>query len=163
MISFWRRHFLASETLAVLVLFVVFVGWSERLGGWAALNAQLTASRSTLYSTTTTLAGSLLGFVIAAFAISVSSFGSRRLKPVEEHFEALVSVFTAATVYLGGATVLSLLALFADRDGAPLPWLFYAVFLCLLLSISTLARCVWVLHNVVSIVGARSKARSGDE
>lgn len=161
--SLWRRHFLASETLAVLGLFAVFVGWSELLGGWAALNAQLIATRSTLYSTTATLTGSLLGFVIAAFAISVSSFGSRRLKPVEEHFEALVSVFTAATVYLGAATVFGLLALFVDRDVAPLPWLFYAVVLCLLLSISTLTRCVWVLHNVVSIVGAPSRARSGGE
>jgi hypothetical protein len=160
--SFWRRHFLAIETLAVLVLFSVFVGWSERLGGWAALNAQLTATRSTLYSTTATLTGSLLGFVIAAFAISVSSFGSARLKPVAEHVEALVTTFTAATVYLGAATVFSLLALILDRDGAPLPWLFYAVVFWLLLSISTLTRCVWVLYNVVSIIGAPSKARSGD-
>jgi hypothetical protein len=161
--TFWRRHFLASETLAVFVVFAVFVGWSERLGGWALLDAQLKESRSTIYSTSAQLTGSLLGFVIAAFAISVSSLGSRRLKPVEKHIEALVSVFTAATIYLGAATVFSLLALFLDRDVAPVSWLSYAVVLCLLLSISTLTRCVWVLHNVVSIVGAPSKSRSGGE
>lgn len=65
-------------------------------------------------------------------AIAVGSFGSRPLKLLEKHVEALVAVFTAATVYLGAATVFGLLALFLDRDRAPVPWLFYAVVLWLL-------------------------------
>lgn len=159
----WRRHFLAVEAGIVAVLFGLFVWWSERMDGWRYLDHQLDGNRPAIYGTTASLTGSLLGFVLAAFAIAVASLGSRRLQLIGDRVGQLISTFTAATIVLGLATIACLVALFLDRDLASNAVPFYAVVLLLMLSTSTVARCVWALHNVVLIVGSPSKARSGRE
>jgi hypothetical protein len=125
----------------------------------------LDQNRSAFYGTSASLAGSLLGFVIAAFAIALGSLDSARLLILRRsgHVKTLVRTFTAATIALGLATVLSMIGLLGDRDRTPRLLLFYLVVLALLVSASTLARTVWALQAIVRITTARSKARRGDE
>lgn len=163
MIASWRRRFLLIEPLAVLLVVGGVVYLSEWQSGWTLIDGYLRETRSTFYSTVAGLSGSLLGFVIATFAITVSAFGSRRLRPVEAHMATLVATFSMATVYLGSATLVALVALVFDKDSGPVPWLFYAVLLLIGLSTVGVVRCVWILHNVISIVGAPSKSRAADE
>lgn len=162
-IALWRRRFLVVEPLAVLLAVGGLVYWAEWQSGRATLDEYLRGTRGAFYSTVAGLSGSLLGFVIAAFAITVSAFGSRRLRPVDGHIATLIATFSMATAYLGSATLVALVALVVDQDSRPAPWLFYTVLLLVGLSSVSVARCVWILHNVVSIVGAPSKSRAADE
>ena len=162
-IAFWRRWFLLVEPLLVVLIVAMIVYWSEELGGWRDLDWYLHGVRETLYSTLAGLSGSLLGFVIAALAITVAAFRSDRLGLVRKHVQTLVATFSAATLYLGVATLVSIAALLFDRDADPIPLFFYSVVLVLALSAVALARCVWILHNVVSIVSAPPKDRAGDQ
>ena len=165
MIEAWRRHFLVVESALVTVGVVAFIVWAERLGGWPSLDAALKGHRSDFYGAAAQLSGSLLGFAIAAFAIAIAPLGSVRLRSFRSSGQVttLVRVFTAATAALGVATVVCLVGLVLDDDGQPAPWVFYAALLFLLLALSTLARCVWALHSIVTIVSGHSKARTGEE
>jgi drug/metabolite transporter (DMT)-like permease len=161
----WRQHFLIAESVLVAVVVVAFVVWAERLGGWPSVDEALRGHRSDFYGAAAQLVGSLLGFAIAAFAIAIAPLGSVRLRSFRSSGQVttLVRVFTAATAALGVSTVVCLAGLILDDDAQPKPWIFYAALLFLLLSMTTLARCVWALHSIVSIVSGDSKARTGEE
>lgn len=161
----WRQHFLAAESVLVTVGVLAFVVWAERMGAWPSVDKALQGHRSDFYGAAAQLAGSLLGFAIAAFAIAIAPLGSVRLRSFRSsgQVKTLVRVFTAATIALGAATVVCLAGLILDDDAQPKPWILYASLLFLLLSLTTLARCVWALHSIVSIVSGDSKARTGEE
>ncbi len=160
----WGRHFLALETLAACGGGLAVAAWGSWWGGWATLAAALDQNRAAFYGAVASVAGSLLGFAIAALAIALAALDSRRLQGLRQSglVGALVDVFTAATLWLGGTTALAVVALLADRDAAPRPPLFYLVVIGLFASGAVLARSVWVLRQLIGITTAPSKARPGD-
>lgn len=161
----WGVHFLVAETAACCLAAALIAYWGTWGGGWPTISDLLDDNRGAFYGTSAALAGSLLGFVIAAFAITLGALDSARLALFRrsEHVRTLVRTFTAATIALGLATVLSMVGLLVDREKSQRPVAFYLVVVALLISASTLARSFWALHAVVRITTARSTARAGDE
>ena len=162
--SWWARHFLVAEIALTVATAVAIAAWGTWWGGWPAVSAALDQNRGAFYGTVASLAGSLLGFTIAALAIALGALDSRRLVPLRRSHlvPTLINTFTAATVCLGLTTLVALVGLLVDRDGTPRPIVFYGVVLGLLTSGVTLARSVWALQALVRITTAPSKARPGD-
>jgi hypothetical protein len=118
------------------------------------LGSLLGDDRATLYGTVAAVAGSLLGFVLAAATIILTVAGSARLKRVSEsnRYGDLWSVFLAATKGLGLVTVAALAALLFDRKDSPQPALTYGLFLLSLIASFQIATCIWILEKVTNLM-----------
>jgi hypothetical protein len=158
-----RRFRLRGWAILVLILFGLFVVWAERLGGWSYLIDHLVGKRLVVFGTMASLAGSLLGFVLAAFAFVIGSLDARRMEPVRRSAADLVSMFAVATLCLGMSTILNLLALLLDSDAAPVRWLTYAIVLFTLLSVAALGRCLRTIYQIGIILSNKPKDRWGDQ
>jgi F0F1-type ATP synthase assembly protein I len=162
--SWWGRHFLVAEFGLAVAASLMFAAWGTWWGGSTVVSEALDQNRGAFYGTVAAVAGSLLGFAIAALAIAMGALDSRRLTALRasKHVTTLINTFTAATICLGITTVGALICLLADRDATPRPAMFYALLLGIIASGLTLARSVWALHALVQISSGPSKARSGD-
>lgn len=107
-----------------------------------------------MYGTRASIFGSLLGFTITAASIVLGFSSSPRLRIIREsrHYTTLWKVFGATIRALGLATVLSLVALIFDRDDAPAHTVFYLALFGFFLSCLRIARAVWVLENIISLM-----------
>ena len=130
------------EAAGALLLGIAFTAWAQSDGHGAELAKRLQGHRADIYSTAASLAGSLLGFVITAFAITVAAVGSPRLKVVRdaEQVPMLVRIFLVTTVWLGAATIIGLIGLLTDTDSSPEPRVLYLLATVMLLCFVTLAR-----------------------
>jgi hypothetical protein len=160
--GWWERRFLRNEALLALVFSGAAIVWMERFGGVSAANSFLQGNRGAIYGALASIFGSLLGFIITAVSIALGFSSSERLTIVREsqHYQQLWGVFMSATRWLAIATIASIVALIADRDAAPIRVLTYAVWFFALMSTVRIARCIWVLQNIVRIV-TRPGDRSG--
>lgn len=152
--GWWARHFLLNEAVLSAALAGAAILWMERFGGWKVVNTLLQGNRGAIYGALASIFGSLLGFIITAVSIALGFSASENLTIVREsrYYSHLWSVFMSATRWLAMATIASIAALVADRDSAPIRELTYAVWLLAVLSAVRVARCLWVLENVVRIV-----------
>ena len=149
----WNRHFLRNE-FAVAVVLGVLVLVSDRWVSPGGLDSLLAGDRSVLWGTVASIAGALLGFVLAAASILVAIVERpplRRLK-VSSQYDTLWHTFVSATKWLGALTLLSLVQLTLDADhAAPArPWIYLLVGAAVL-AVLRVARCVWILQNVLSL------------
>lgn len=168
-VDWWRRHFLGAE-LALAVAVTAAAGLYLRLTGrGGAIDSVLFENRAATYGAIASVFGSLLGFVIATFAIVLGYSQHERLQAVRDsrHYQTLWRVFSHAVWALGLGTIAPIAALLFDRDARPLHWLGLLVFGAALLGLLRLVRCVWVLEHIVKIVTAPAasprKAHSKDE
>lgn len=154
LVRVWRRHFLPVEFGAALLVWGFFVLWAEEFDGVVALDYTLQGNRGAVYGTAASIFGALLGFVIAAVAIVLGYADSPRLAVLRasKHYTTLWRVFIANIRALAFATVVALLALVLDRDGAPVHLLLYATAFAALLVGVRLGRAMWILENVIHLV-----------
>jgi len=157
--SWCRRHFLWAELCLALIVTLGFSLSRDHFGGWIPVMNVLKDNRSAIYQTATSIFGSLLGFAIAALSLLISFSGSPSLKLVQEsnHYPTLWKTFAAANRALGLATVASFLALIFDRDRSPSRLIFFAVFYAAMLAALRVARCIWILEQVVRVVAGKTK------
>jgi hypothetical protein len=151
-------HFLRIELGLAALATGAFIYWSENCGGAASIAALIGGRRESLYGAFASLAGSLLGFVLATVSIVIGLVSSPRLRVVREspHYGTLWKVFTSATRFFALATCILLGALIFDEEPAMgksvhLWWLYACTFLVVASSLR-LGRCIWVLEQVVSII-----------
>lgn len=151
---FWSRHFLLLEWASSVIISLSAIVWMERFGGLTIVNDLLDGSRAAIYGALATIFGSLLGFIITAVSIALGFSTSDRLAIVRDskYYLQLWGVFISATRCLALATVASVVALVGDRDSAPIRWLTYSVLILSVLAVTRIARCIWVLENIVRIV-----------
>lgn len=137
--------------VAVTVLAALALGTGEPN---TRLRALLGDDRATLYGTIAAVAGSLLGFVLAAATIILTVAGSARLNRVTEsnRYGDLWRVFLAATKGLGLVTVAALGALLFDRKDSPQPAFTYGLFLLSLIASLQIATCIWILEKVTNLM-----------
>lgn len=162
--KWWRTHFLNAELGLAILCGASFVVWVILWGGGAILEDTLTGNRGAIYGALASIFGSLLGFAITAVSIMVAFSTNDRLTVVRESkpYPTLWKVFTATIRTLGFATVVALFGLILDRDNHPMnPVLCLTVFASVLAALR-LARCAWVLENVITLVAGVSKERTGD-
>jgi hypothetical protein len=118
------------------------------------LDGLLQQNRPAIYQALASILGALLGFVITAISIVLAFAGMDRLELLRgsPHYGTLWSVFTQTTWILALATVCALAALILDRDAAPNRLALYLCLLTALLSAVRIARCVWVLEQLIGII-----------
>jgi hypothetical protein len=152
----WSRVELAAALLATVATFLVFGDGSQG----SQLGDLIQGNRAVLYGTVAALAGSLLGFVLAAGAIIAPMLESPRMKRVREsnQYPGMWTMFLSATRGLGLLTVASVGALVFDRDAAPLGVLTYLVLFLAVLSALQVGTCVWILENVIKVLTLRREA-----
>lgn len=155
--QFWKSHFLAYEFIFVLMLTLTFAIWAEYFNGLNDLEGFLNGNRGNIYGALASIFGSLLGFVITAVTVVIAFASDDRLAIIKEstQYQTLWKVFFAAIRALGAATLVALLALVFDHDSSPVYRLLYLILFVSLLSTVRIARCVWVLENIIEIVAAR--------
>lgn len=141
----------AILAIAVTALAAVALGTGEPN---TPLGGLLGDDRATLYGTIAAVAGSLLGFVLAAATIILTVAGSARLKRVTEsdQYGGLWSRFLAATKGLGLVTVAALAALLFDRKESPQPAFTYGLLLLSLMASLQIASCIWILEKVTDLL-----------
>jgi mannose/fructose/N-acetylgalactosamine-specific phosphotransferase system component IID len=158
--QFWRRHFILAEGVLAILFTIGFAVWFWHFGGTAITSALLKDNRATLYGTMASIFGSLLGFVITATSIVLGFSGSDSLAVVREssQYPMLWRTFSATIRALAGATLIALLCLLVDRDSAPVPWLVVLLVLATACSLLRIARTIWVLEHMISLVTTRTKS-----
>jgi len=162
-IAFWRRYFMPLELGLALAAAAGFIVWTEWAGGWSVVNGVLSGSRHEIYSTVASIAGALLGFVLTAASIVLGYAALPQLSVIRNspHYKELYEIFFQATGCLSCATLAALLALVFDREALPVPLFLYLTLAFLLLSTVRVARCIWVLQQVVTIVVSKPPASGG--
>lgn len=157
--GFWRKHFLVVELIVGGLATGGLVLWCERYGGWTHVADVLDNRRSAVYGVLASIFGSLLGFAIAAESIVLALSQHDRLEVVRksDYYPMLWKVFISTIRMLGLATMIAVLALILDRDSSSFRILPYLVFFAMCLTLFRVARCVWVLENVVGLVAKPAK------
>lgn len=151
---FWRRHFLVVEGALVIAATIGFGIWYFGFNGAAATNAILKDNRATLYGTMASIFGSLLGFAITATSIVLGFSGSERLGVVRAsaQYPMLWKTFSATIRALALGTIVALLCLLVDRNSDPVRWLIVPLIFSVLLSVFRVARTIWVLEHIISLL-----------
>ena len=154
MSSWWQRNFLLVEAVACLILTAVFVIWAGSPSGTKLLTTTLQGNRPVIYSALTALWGSLLGFIITAVSIILGLWSNERLAIIRKSGQdrTLWHTFTQTTWILAVATLASVGALVMDAEKRPTPVMQDACVLFSLLAIARVARCVWILQQLLKIV-----------
>ena len=156
--GFWRRHFLWTEAVVVIVLTISFSAWYFLWEGSAAVDDLLRDNKGNLYRTVATIAASLLGFSITATSIIFGLSSHERLELLRDspHYPALWSTLIQTILSLAGLTVMTILSLLLDKDSSPVAWsvswLFVPFFFFVWLASVRLLRTVWLLDRLTRII-----------
>jgi hypothetical protein len=158
----YRVHFLWAELGLSLALAILFALWSERWGGKSIIDTTLDGNRSAVYAALASIFGSLLGFVITAVSIVLGFSASEKLTVVREskHYPTLWRVYIAAIRVLAFATIICVVALVLDRDKQIVHWVMYLAAFGCILATARVARCVWVLENIIALVSRPSQGKN---
>ena len=150
----WEANFLLFELVVSGVLFLAFVGWSELINNRQMLSSISVDSREALYGTFASLFGSLLGFSITAVSIVLGYSTNDKLGIVRQskRYGDLWNVFKSAIRVLALATAFSLVGLVFDKNIPPSYLLLYLNIFSAILASFRVARCVWVMENIILIV-----------
>lgn len=141
------------EAAIAAALLIGFIVWDQAGRGGPVIDEVLATNRSAVYTAIASILGALLGFVITAISIVLAFSAMERLELLRQspHYKTLWAVFTQTTWLLAGATALALVALVLDRDAAPCRPALYFCLGATLISAIRIARCVWVLEQLVAI------------
>jgi hypothetical protein len=151
---FWEANFLVLEFVASIFLTLAFVTWSEVFDRGAFVTETFSDIREPLYGALTALFGALLGFCITAVSIVLGYATHEKLEIVRnsKHYADLWGAFKSAIRALAFATMFALVGLVFDKDTNPANMLLYTNLFLATLSFFRIARCIWVLENIIAIV-----------
>lgn len=152
--SIWEANFLNIEFALASGCSLFFVAWSEYINNGVFLAQIFSDNRQVLYGALTALFGSMLGFIITATSIVLGYANNERLAIVRQsqHYADLWNVFKSAIRVLAFSTIISLIGLVLDKDFKPINIILYTNIFAATLAFLRIARCIWVLENIIAIV-----------
>lgn len=155
--NWYNRNFIVLEFLGAVAISLLFALWVEKVAGRGAMYSWLFGIRKELYATIASVSGALLGFIITSVSIVIVFLQSEKLELLKKskNYPTLYRVFTMAIKYLGFTVAMALMGIFVDKDSHPQAWAVYLILLGAVLSVIGIARCVWVLENLISMVTKR--------
>lgn len=148
----WAANFLWCELALGVVATVALVVWSEFLGGSSHLDDFLDEHGETLYIVLAPITAAMLGFILAATAIVVTSAPAERMTILREskHYPKLWATFRSALRFLGFATLAALVGLVVSGE-KPSRIIFYAAAGLSVLAALRTARCIWAMNWMIHI------------
>lgn len=160
----WAANFLWCEFGVGIVAVAALVVWSELLGGSAHLDHFLNEHGETLYIVLAPIAAAMLGFILAAAAIVVTSAPAERMEILRgsKHYPKLWATFRSALRYLGLATIASLVGLVISGQ-TPSRLAFYVVAGLSGLAALRTARCIWAMNWMIHIFTAPSPSANAEQ
>jgi hypothetical protein len=131
---------------------IALIIWSELLGGSGHLDRFLDEHGETLYIVLAPIAAAMLGFILAAAAIVVTSAPAERMTLLREspHYPELWETFRSALRYLGCTTIAALIGLVVTGEVASRIIFYIVAGLSCLAALRT-ARCIWAMNWVIHI------------
>lgn len=150
----WQEHFLIADGGAALVVAAAFLVWAEFYGGRGIMFTLLKNNFGGLYSTMAVIFGSLLGFMITAASIVITSGQSERFKILKmtSSLGSLMSAFTSSIRVLAIATAAAILGIvWGESSGWEMPAIFYVNAALLSLVIARLWRAICFFEAVIQI------------
>jgi hypothetical protein len=160
----WAANFLWCEFALGVVATAVLIGWSELFGGSRHLDNFLTEHSETLYIVLAPIAAAMLGFILAAAAIVVTSAPAKRMEVLREspHYPELWASFRSALRFLGFTTIASLVGLVVSGE-TPSRIIFYVTAGLAGIAALRTARCIWAMNWVIRIFTGPSAAEEVHE
>ena len=159
-----RRPTVALEVLGILGAGVLAHITLDHTSIAHHVTTALDGRRGSIYPALVGLEGALLGFTVTSLTIVLGHSSNPKLDIVRKsrHWTSLFSSFCASVRWSGYGTLTSLTAMFLDRDGAAnltsVTWL--AVTLAF--SVIVLARMLWVLHRIVTVITTSHERSPGN-
>lgn len=151
--KWWEKNFLFNElTLSIIIVVTAWV-IVNHFGLVNTICSILNNSRLQLYGTIASVTGALLGFIIAGMSILLTMGESESLNILRKskHYFLIFKVYLSCSKYLALTTILAIVGLIVDKDGAPIIWFTALVCWALLISIFRLLRCMWILEKMVGL------------
>ena len=152
----YGRNFLLIELLTSMAAAAGGALGAEFLWGRESLLVLLDGNRQLLYETVSKLAGALLGFAITSMSVLFGLTQSDRYALLRRspYYRQVYAIYLNTAFYLGTATVLGLVGLFADHGQPALVWFPYVFGWAPLICVLRVWRCVWVLWRIIKIAVA---------
>ena len=149
-LTLWQR-FISNDLLIALSISIPLSIWIELLNGKSWIDLLLASNRSIIYSTLTTLNGTILGFIIATATIVIGYIRHPQLFYARESakFPDIGQFFKNCIRYLGLSTVMSLIGLIGDRDKMPINLIFCLVTFSFILAISSVVRALILFEQIL--------------
>ena len=159
----WAANFLWCEFVVAAAAVVGLVAWSVPLGGSAHLDHFLKDHGETLYIVLAPITAAMLGFILAAAAIVVTSASTERMEILREsdHYPDLWATFRSAFRCLGLATLASLVGLVVSGPSLS-RIIFYVVAALASLAALRTARCIWAMNWVIHIFTGPPRAKPAE-
>jgi hypothetical protein len=151
--DFYNRNFLWLELVIAALTAILFCVCVEFCWTRDEFAEFLKGSRQTVYASIVSLAGSLLGFVIATIPIILGFGQMNRLKIVREsgHYQQIFHIFFQAIQWLSAAIFGAIFAIMFDKDTHPRAFVTYGMVFLFLAVVVRVFRCVWVLKKITLI------------
>ena len=149
----WERDFLIFEFFLSVLLTGIIVIVVYYFSLYCNIVQALDGIRASFYGTIAQIEGALLGFVIAGVSIllTMSESPAMKILKTSPYFRIIYDVFTNSAKYFAISTVTPLVAMLFDKDQAPNLYFTYLVVWCVIISILRLARCLWILNEIIEI------------
>ena len=149
----YSQNFLLYESAMSLVLVTCAVLFTEFVWGRDQLRELLDGRRELWYSTVSSIAGSLLGFVITGLSVlfALTQSDQYTLLRRSPYYRQIYTIYLNTVLFLGMVTLIGLAGLFAERGQQALAWIPYLLGWTMVVSIFRVWRCTWVLWRIIQI------------
>ena len=148
----WAANFLWCEFALGVAAAAALVIWSEFFGGSSHLDRFLGEHGETLYIVLAPISAAMLGFILAAAAIVVTSAPAERMAILRQsrHYPKLWATFRSALRYLGFTTIAALIGLVVTNQTASRVIFYWVAGFAGLAALRT-ARCIWAMNWMIHV------------
>lgn len=157
--KWWKENFLIAEFFLSIAVITITFGLILTFDFQLSLASMVSDIRQQLYGTIASVSGSLLGFVITGMSILLTMGETESIKRLKmsKHYPQIFKVYLSSGKFLALSTVLSIMALIVDTNGAPKLWCLTIVGWAVLISVFRLLRCIWVLENMIGLATKKNQ------
>ena len=150
------------DAVAASIPVGVFAVWFFCFGGENSVDKFIEGNRGNIYRTLATIAGTLLGFLIAGVSLVINNATTDRFAILREseHYPLLWKTFFQAIRFLGALTVAALVCLIWQKEAASFTWLVVPLCFLVALAVVRLMRVIWVIEQIVTIGSRPSPSKS---
>lgn len=162
LVRWWDSHFLRNDAIVAAILSVLLLVGAEAAFGRSTIEDRLDSLRPALYTGIASIAGSLLGFVLALLVVGQTLMGLDALKVIRDssHSRTVYETIVQAAVALGVLTLVAITGIFVDIDRDPHISVPYAVVALVALASARMVRAFHMVWKLIEISIKASKSAS---